>query len=250
VNLNKFTLNTSLVPSRDAVLGIVLGIVAMWLVFDHLWAQTSSASVRSLLLGTLRNIANLKVVSAEASPEANLRLAAESSRVNRDFDKLRDLADMYAFESFPKKPRENLVNRSIRTLLPELRAFLLVKTGLVQHRSLAEAKMDDKFIQEVEDSASSVLHGLANAIERESPGELSSWNPHAEEVRARALIEGEKLNAEQDQERYTEMRLCVSLLDLASDLERRARLNFTFDSSVASPIGNWGIGAIPSGPRS
>src|SRR5271156_565590 len=150
VNLNKFTLNTSLVPSRDAVLGIVLGIVAMWLVFDHLWAQTSSASVRSLLLGTLRDVANCRVASAEASGEANLRLAAESSKINRDFDKLRDLADMYAFESFPKKPQESLVNCSIRMLSPELRAFLFVKTGLLQHGNLA-APEPDALVREVEE---------------------------------------------------------------------------------------------------
>ena len=140
VNLNRFTLNTSLVPARDVVLGIVLGFVAMWLVFDHLWAQTSSASVRSLLLETLRNVANFKPVPAESSREANQRLTADSSTINRDLDKLRDLADLYAFESFPKKPHESLVNRSIRTLLPELRAFLLVKTGLLQHRTLAQAR--------------------------------------------------------------------------------------------------------------
>jgi multidrug resistance protein MdtO len=250
VNLNKFTINTSLVPARDAVLGIVLGIVAMWLVFDHLWAQTSSASVRSLLLATLRNVANCKVVSAEASGEANLRSAAESSKINLDFDKLRDLADMYAFESFPKRPRESLVNRSIRTLLPELRAFLLVKIGLVQHRSLAVAKMEDKFMQEVDESASSVLHGLANAIERESPGELSSWNAHTEEVRAKVSLEGEKLKDEQDQQRYTETRLCLSLLNLASDLQRRARLNFTLDADAGNAIENWSAGPIPSNPQS
>jgi multidrug resistance protein MdtO len=250
VNLNRFTINTSLVPARDAVLGIVLGIVAMWLVFDHLWAQTSSASVRGLLLGTLRNVADCKVVSAEASQEANLRLVAESSRINRDFDKLRDLADMYAFESFPKKPRESLVNRSIRTLLPELRAFLLVKTGLVQHRSLAVAKMEDKFIHEVEESASSVLHGLANAIERESPGELSSWNAHTEEVRAKVSLDAEKLKDGKDQQRYTEMRLCMSLLDLASGLERRARLNFTLDTGVGNAIETRSVGAILSRPQS
>ena len=255
VNLNKFTINTSLVPARDAVLGIVLGIVAMWLVFDHLWARTSSASVRGLLLGTLRNVANFnvanfKVVAAEASEEANLRLAAESSRINRDFDKLRDLADMYAFESFPKKPRESLLNRSIRTLLPELRAFLLVKTGLAQQRSLAAEKMEDKFIQEVEESASSVIHGLANAIEREAPAVLSSWNAHTEEVRKKVSIEGEQLKDEKDQQRYTETRLCASLLDLASDLERRARLNFTPDTGAGNAIGNWSVGAIPSSPQS
>ena len=40
------------------------------------------------------------------------------------------------------------------------------------------------------------------------------------------------------------MRLCASLLDLASDLERRARLNFTLDTGVGKPIGNWSAGAI------
>ena len=250
VNLNKFTINTSLVPARDAVLGIVLGIVAMWLVFDHLWAQTSGESVRSLLLGTLRSVANFKAVSAEPSQEANLRLTAESSRINRDFDKLRDLADMYAFESFPKRPRESLVNRSIRTLLPELRAFLLVKTGLAQHRSLAAEVMEDTLIQEVEENASSVLRGLADALERESPRELSSRHAHTEQVRARVSLEGEKVKDEQDQQRYTETRLCASLLDLASDLERRARLNFALDTDVASAIENRSVGALLTRPQS
>ncbi len=244
VNLNKFTINTSLVPSRDAVLGIVLGIVAMWLVFDHLWAQTSSASVRGLLLGTLRNVANFKGVSGGSSPEENQRLTEESSKINRDFDKLRDLADLYAFESFPKRPQESLVNRSILALLPELRAFLLVKTGLLEYRNPAVAEVEDVLIQEVEERASGVLHGLANAIERGSAEELSSWNARTEEVRAKISIEEEKSRDGKDQQRYTEMRLCASLLDLASDLERRTRLNLTLDTGVGKPIGNWSFGAI------
>jgi multidrug resistance protein MdtO len=250
VNLNKFTINTSLVPARDAVLGIVLGIVAMWLVFDHLWAQTSSTSARDLFLGTLRNLAIFKAVSTEASEEAILRLSAESSRINRDFDKLRDLADMYAFEAFPKKPRESLVNRSIRVLLPELRAFLLVKVGLMQHRSLVVARMGEMLAQEVDEEASSALHRLANAIERESAEELSPWNAHTKEVRQKVSIEIEKLKDGKDQQRYTEMRLCASLLDLASDLERRARLNFTLDIAAKAEIGNWSAGAISSRPQS
>jgi multidrug resistance protein MdtO len=229
VNLNRFTINTSLVPARDAVLGVVLGVVAMWLVFDHLWAQTSSASVRALLLGTLRSVANFEAIPAASSLEVNQRLTAESSKINLNFDKLRDLADLYAFEAFPKKPHESLVNRSIRTLQPELRAFLLVKTGLLQHRNLAAAKMEEMLIHDVDESASSALHRLANAIEKEAAEELSSWNAHADEVREKVSIEGEKVKDEKDQQRYTEVRLCISLLDLASDLERRARLNFTLD---------------------
>jgi multidrug resistance protein MdtO len=242
VNLNTFTINTSLVPARDAVLGIALGVVAMWLVFDHLWAQTSSASVRGLLLGTLRNVANFKAVSAGSFREANQRLTAGSSKINRDIDKLRDLADLYAFEPFPKARPESLVNRSIGTLLPELRAFLLLKTGLLQHRSLAVAEVEEVLAQEVEDGASSVLHGVANAIEGESLEPLSSRNARTEELRAKVSIEEAKSRDAKNLAKHTEMRLCASLLDVASDLERQARLNFVLETGVAKVIDKWSVG--------
>ncbi|MGO9432702.1 MAG: hypothetical protein ACLPH3_00485 [Terracidiphilus sp.] len=244
VNLNRFTINTSLVPARDAVLGVLLGVVAMWLVFDHLWAQTSSASVRSLLLGTLRSVANFNGVLAGSSQDADRLLTGESSKINRNFDKLRDLADLYAFESFPKKPNESLVNRSILTLVPELRAFLLVKTGLLQHRNLAVSEGEDALIHEVEDRASSVLHGLANAIEADSPEQLSLWSVRAEELRAKVSIEEAKSRDERNLPKQTEMRLCVSLLDLASDLERRARLNFALKTGVEKVVDDWSVGTV------
>jgi multidrug resistance protein MdtO len=243
VNLNRFTLNTSLVPARDAVLGIVLGIVAMWLIFDHLWAQTSTASVHGLLLATLRNIASFKAVPDEASPGANQLLSAESSRINRDFDKLRDLADLYAFESFPKKPRESLVNLSIRTLLPELRAFLLVKTGLLQHRSLAETE-PDALVREVEEQASRVLHGLASAIEGEAPGQLPTQHDDPEALRARVFLEEEKSRVESDDSKYIEMRLGASLLEIASHLEWRSRLNLELEARDDGAARDWSAGKI------
>jgi multidrug resistance protein MdtO len=239
VNLNRFTINTSLVPARDSVLGIVLGVAAMWLVFDHLWAQTSSESVRNLLLKTLRNLASFKAVSAESPREINRQWAAESPKISRDIDHLRELADMYVFESFPKKPQESLVNQSIRTLLPELRAFLLVKTGLLQHRNLSVAKVEEALIREVEERVSGVLYGLANAIEEESHEQLSSSNVHTEELRMKVSIEEEKSRDGKDQQKHTEIRLWAALLDVASDLERRARLNFALETNAANLEGNW-----------
>ena len=243
VNLNRFTINTSLVPSRDVVLGVALGIVAMWLVFDHLWAQTSSASARSLLLATLRNVANFKAVSAGSFQETNQRLTAERSKISRDIDKLRDLADLYAFEPFPKTRPESLVNRSIETLLPELRAFLLLKTGLLQHRSL-EADLEEVLAQEVEDGASSVLNGVAAAIEAESPEWLSPQNARTEELRAKVSIEEAKSRDAKNLPRHTEMRLCASLLDVASDIERQTRLNFVRETGVAKGIDKWSAGTL------
>jgi multidrug resistance protein MdtO len=37
VNLNEFKMQTSLEVARDRVVGILLGLFAMWLVFDRLW---------------------------------------------------------------------------------------------------------------------------------------------------------------------------------------------------------------------
>jgi multidrug resistance protein MdtO len=244
VNLNTFTINTSLVPARDAVLGVVLGVVVMWLVFDHLWAQTSSAAVRSLLLATLRDVANFKAVLAGSFREANQRLTAESSKISRDIDKLRDLADLYAFEPFPKTRPQSLVNQSIGTLLPDLRAFLLLKTGLLQHRSLAVAEVAEVLVQEVEEGASSVIHGVANAIEGESLEQLSSRNARTEELRAKVSIEEAKWRDAKNLPKHTAMRLCASLLDVASDLERLARLNFVPESGVATVIDKGSAGTL------
>jgi len=244
VNLNRFTLNTSLVAARDVVLGIVLGFVAMWLVFDHLWAQTSSASVRSLFLATLRKTAAFKAIPAESSQESNQRLIADSSTINRDFDKLRDLADFYAFESFPKKPQDSLVNRSIRTLLPELRAFLLVKTGLLQHRSTVVHDTEDVLIQEVEEGVSGVLLALANAIETESPKPLASLHIEIEEIHAKVSLEESQSREAKNIPKHTEMQLCASLLHIASDLESRTRLNFALEAGVPEAIDIWSVTRI------
>jgi hypothetical protein len=40
------------------------------------------------------------------------------------------------------------------------------------------------------------------------------------------------------------MRLCTSLLDVASDLEQQARLNFLQETDVAKVIGKWSIGKL------
>jgi len=244
VNLNRFTINTSLVPARDSILGVVLGVVAMWLIFDHLWAQTSSASVRHLLLKTLREIADYKTIPTESPSETSRRLVAESSRINRSFEQLRDLADMYAFESFPKRLHESLVNRSIRTLLPDLRAFLIVKTGLLQHRNLAHGSVAEVLVQEVAERGSDVLRGLARAIENERAKQLSFQDAYALELRSKVVAQEKGPRDAIHLQKYTEMRLCLSLLDLASDLERRARSNFTPTTDIASRLGDSSGGTV------
>jgi multidrug resistance protein MdtO len=233
VTLNRFTINTSLLLSRDVVLAVLLGVLAMWIVFDHLWAEDSGLSARDLLLSTLRKLSDFQEISAEMPLERVQRLSAVSSEIHRDFDKLRDLADMYAFEPFPRERQETLVNRCIRTLGPGLRAFLFLKSRLLQRR--LPAADPDILVQQVEEEGSSVLVALANAIETESVEPLLPWNAHAEELRATVTIEEEKSKHQNNRERYLETQLCGSLLDLTYHVQRGARLNFALGAGTDRP---------------
>ena len=109
------------------------------------------------------------------------------------------------------------MNRSIGTLLPGLRAFLLLKTGLLQHRSLAAGGIAEVLVQEVENEAAIVLNGVADAIEAESPEPLVSRNARIEELGARVSIEDTTSREAKNLLKHTEMRLCASLLDVVSD---------------------------------
>ena len=234
VTLNRFTINTSLLPSRDVVLAVLLGVLAMWIVFDHLWAEDSGLSARDLLLTTLRKLSDFTEISAEMPLATGQRPSASSSDIHRDFDKLRDLADMFAFEPFPKRRQEEtLVNRCIRTLGPDLRAFLFLKSRLLEHGLVAANP--EILVQEVEEEVSSVLVELANAIETESLERLLPWNAHAQELRAKVTIEEEKSKDLNNRERYLEMQVCGSLLNLTYHLQRRARLNFALEAETDRP---------------
>ncbi len=39
INLQEFTIQTSLSIARDRVFGVLLGLVSMWLFFDRLWVK-------------------------------------------------------------------------------------------------------------------------------------------------------------------------------------------------------------------
>jgi multidrug resistance protein MdtO len=103
------------------------------------------------------------------------------------------------------------------------------------------------FIQEVDEQTSRALQRVANAIEKDSAEELSSWDDRAEEIRKKISIEGDRFKDGANREIYTEMRLCASLLDLASDLEQRARSTFSLDADIEKATRHWSIGAIVEG---
>ncbi len=214
-NLNRFTLNTSLVPARDAILGIILGIVAMWLFFDHLWSRSTAETMRVMLPTTIRDVAQLDHLSNAEPPHELRRFQAECERLSRNFDKIRTLSDHSVFESFPKDRHEAFMAHCIESFLPQLRAYLLVKTGLLQDRTINDMQQHTELVDDAKRRSSEILLRAAQIIERYPENSVETID-HGD----RQLLEFTKkaaLEIESNGRRTpaTGLRLCSSLLDLA-----------------------------------
>jgi multidrug resistance protein MdtO len=214
-NLSCFTLNTSLVPARNAILGIVLGIIAMWLFFDHLWSRSATATMRTILLTAIRDVAQLDH-SNNAEPQHEVRrFQAECDRINRNFDKIRTLSDLSVFESFPKSRHETFMVHCVEFFLPQLRAYLLVKTGLLQYGITNDTQQYAELVDDVKHRSSAILLGAAQVIEQYPEASVGAIDPGD-----RQLLHSMKNATHGAQGRgqgssATGLRLSSSLLDLA-----------------------------------
>ena len=218
VNLNRFTITTSLVPARDTVLGIMLGIFAMWLIFDHLWPTASTVSMRKLFLAAFRDIAQFGA-SAEPLPAAahSRRLLGQCERLNSRLDSIRSLSDSSVFEPYSKAGDNTYITECVKTLQPQLRCFLLLKAGLLQHELIADAPDGDSLACRVRQRASNMLMATAQIIETGTGAELIGEDNVADltECLAATLARARETN---DPALITHTLLNSSLLDVAQHL--------------------------------
>jgi multidrug resistance protein MdtO len=215
VNLNRFSINPSLVPARDTVLGIVLGIAAMWLIFDHLWAKSSTESLRSLLGSTVRGIADLGIGLEKYAGVAYERFLEEKTEaVMRNFERLRSLVDVSIFEGFPKALPDEILLQHTRDYLPQLRAALFLKAGLIQHRLVSGNQCQREVVIEVQERCSELLHIAAAQVDAESLDLRVPQSSADREIHTRLQSDTELVREGALEYDITELRLCSSLFSV------------------------------------
>jgi multidrug resistance protein MdtO len=135
INLQEFKEQISLGVARDRVIGILLGLCAMWLIFDQLWGTLASVEMKKVFVSNLRWLAEF-----ERQPLSEVRkVAIERSYVlretiNTNFDKVRSLADAVLFESGPSRPQDLALRSQIRKWQPQLRMLFLIRITLFKYR--------------------------------------------------------------------------------------------------------------------
>src|SRR5689334_751916 len=98
IHLGDFGIQRSLVPGRDRVVGIMLGLFMMWLVFDQLWSAPTVVQMRKAFISQFRLLAQL--IRQPVSPNSSLNIQRTYSlreTINGGFNQVRALADAVWF---------------------------------------------------------------------------------------------------------------------------------------------------------
>ncbi len=162
VNLGSFTVNTSLVVARDRVIGNLLGLIAMWLIFDQLWSTPAGEEMMKLFIKNMRLIAHFPRRAAGYDPEASHALRDE---INSNFNAVRSLSDAVLFEFGESRTRDLVNRRRVRTWQPELRSLFILKVALNQQRMRTPDLALPPQIEHVEQEAGIILEHLASYLE-------------------------------------------------------------------------------------
>lgn len=135
INLSEFHLQTSLVPARDRVLGILLGLLMMWLVFDQLWGASAAVAMRKTFIANFRLIAQLvrEPISKDLKT-ATARALALRETINANLDKVRALGDGVLLEFGPSREQDLALRDHIRRWQPNLRMLFITRLVLWRYR--------------------------------------------------------------------------------------------------------------------
>jgi multidrug resistance protein MdtO len=136
IHLNSFAIEPSLSIARDRVVGILLGLIMMWLVFNQLWGASAVSDMKRAFLSAVRLLAEF----AREPISRDYNVAAERSyslreAINNNFDSVRASADGVLFEFGPSRQQDLALRRRFRQWQPQLRLLFITEIALWKYRA-------------------------------------------------------------------------------------------------------------------
>ncbi|MBV8115316.1 MAG: FUSC family protein, partial [Silvibacterium sp.] len=135
INLQEFTIQTSLAIARDRVFGVLLGLMCMWLIFDRLWVKNALDEMQSLFARNMEMFAELtEQLLVEDRDQAVRRMRQLRDQLNAGFLAVSAQADAVLFEFGRGRRRKLEIRDDFRRWQPTLRTLLLVQLTSSQYR--------------------------------------------------------------------------------------------------------------------
>ena len=125
INLQEFTIQTSLAIARDRVVGVLLGLVSMWLLFDRLGVHNAVDEMQRLFARNLEMFADLtEQLLVDDQIKAIKRMRTLRDQLNAGFDAVRAQSDAVLFEFGAARERKLKIRDDIRRWQPAIRTLV------------------------------------------------------------------------------------------------------------------------------
>src|SRR4029077_9888949 len=136
IHLNSFAIEPSLSIARDRVVGILFGLIMMWLVFDQLWGASAVSDMKRAFLSAIRLLAEFArdPLSRDSNVAADRSYSLREA-INNDFDSVRASADGVLFEFGPSRQQDLAWRNRLRQWQPQLRLIFLTEIALWKYRA-------------------------------------------------------------------------------------------------------------------
>lgn len=177
--LQDYSTPLSLTPPRDRLVGVMLGLFAMWLVFDHLWPTYAIVEIRKTFQQNLRLVARLVTVIEGYGAERvkaipNIRALRE--QINNGLSAVHTYGGTILFEFGPQRRAHLLLRERILRWQTTLRTIFLVELGLLQYRLHIDLSQLSQEVLDAQDHfgrlIASELEGFASGVENISEPQL------------------------------------------------------------------------------
>jgi multidrug resistance protein MdtO len=175
INLAEFKMQTSLEVARDRVVGILLGLFAMWLIFDQLWGVPTARELKETFISNLRLLAQFaREPLSKDLKAATARRFALGETINTNLDKVRALADGVLLEFGHSRARDLALRSLIRRAQPQMRVLFIMQIAEWKYRAqlpgfeLPEAIGVEQ--RQFDDRLAESLDAMADRVEGRSTG--------------------------------------------------------------------------------
>jgi multidrug resistance protein MdtO len=169
INLQEFTIQTSLSIARDRVFGVLLGLMSMWLIYDRLWVKNDLDEMQAVFARNLEMFAELTEQLLEKDQtKAIRRIRQLRDQLNAGFQAVNAQADAVLFEFGPSRQRKLQIREDIKRWQPSIRTLLQVQVASVQylaHKPLSN--LPEPIAQAgvaFEKDIALVMHAMANEL--------------------------------------------------------------------------------------
>jgi multidrug resistance protein MdtO len=136
INLQEFTVQTSLSIARDRVFGVLLGLMCMWLIYDRLWVKNALDEMQNVFARNLEMFAELTEQMLEPDRIKAIRRIRElRDQLNAGFQAVNSQADAVVFEFGPTRNRKLAIREDVRRWQSSLRTLLQVQIAAAQFLS-------------------------------------------------------------------------------------------------------------------